>query len=363
MLKIKKNECLLIIDFGSQVTQLIARRLRELSVYCEIHPFQSVDIKLLKKISPKAIVFSGGPSSVLSKNSPKISKKIYTLNVPILGICYGQQIMMLDLGGEIKSIENTSEFGRAFIEPKNKSALFDGWFKSGAEQVWMSHGDHVSKMASGFKVLAVSKSAPFAGVGDIKRNFYGVQFHPEVYHTPKGKDLFENFLKISGFKRNWTMNSFYQESILKIRKKVGNHKVICALSGGVDSSVTAVLLHKAIGKNLKCIFVNHGLLRKNEHYEVLKMFKESSFVLKPPELIGARKQEVNVSNTVVSPQLQGEQDLSVSNKCPEMPSENYETDALTYKETNRNNGLCFVIDNQHNCDKLDKANKYFQQFF
>jgi len=275
MLKIKKNECLLIIDFGSQVTQLIARRFRELSVYCEIHPFQSVDIKLLKKISPKAIVFSGGPSSVLSKNSPKISKKIYTLNVPILGICYGQQIMMLDLGGEIKSIENTSEFGRAFIEPKNKSALFNGWFKSGAEQVWMSHGDHVSKMASGFKVLAVSKSAPFAGVGDIKRNFYGVQFHPEVYHTPKGKDLFENFLKISGFKRNWTMNSFYQESILKIRKKVGNHKVICALSGGVDSSVTAVLLHKAIGKNLKCIFVNHGLLRKNEHYEVLKMFKES----------------------------------------------------------------------------------------
>ena len=274
-LKNNINECLLVIDFGSQVTQLIARRLRELSVYSKIYPFQNINQKLLKELSPKAIIFSGGPRSVLDRNSPKVSKIIYKLGIPILGICYGQQLLMFQLGGKINSKEKKSEFGRAFIEQKRKSKFLDGWFEKDLEEVWMSHGDHVSEMAPDFKVLATSKNAPFAMVADEKRNFYGVQFHPEVHHTPKGKVLFDNFLKISGFKRDWTMQSFYEDEIKKIRKKIGNNKVICALSGGVDSSVTAILLHKAIGNNLTCIFVNHGLLRKNEHSEVLKMFRDN----------------------------------------------------------------------------------------
>ncbi len=269
------NECLLVIDFGSQVTQLIARRLRELNVYSKIYPFQNINEKLLKELLPKAIIFSGGPRSVLDRNSPKVSKIIYKLGVPILGICYGQQLLMFQLGGKINSKEKKSEFGRAYIEQKRKSKLLDGWFDKNLEEVWMSHGDHVSKMAMNFKVLATSKNAPFAVVADEKKNFYGVQFHPEVHHTPKGKILLDNFLKISGFRRDWTMQSFYQDAINQIRKKIGNNKVICALSGGVDSSVTAILLHKAIGNNLTCIFVNNGLLRKNEHSEVLKMFREN----------------------------------------------------------------------------------------
>ena len=274
---LKKNirECLLVIDFGSQVTQLIARRLRELNVFSKIYPFQNINQKLLKELSPKAIIFSGGPRSVIDKNSPKVSKIIYKLGIPILGICYGQQLLMFQLGGKINSKEKKAEFGRAYIEKKRKSKFLDGWFENDLEEVWMSHGDHVSEVGPDFKVLATSKNAPFAAVADEKRNFYGVQFHPEVHHTPKGKVLFDNFLKISGFKRDWTMQSFYEDTIKNIRKKLGNNKVICALSGGVDSSVTAILLHKAIGNNLTCIFVNHGLLRKNEHSEVLKMFRDN----------------------------------------------------------------------------------------
>ena len=275
ILKNNINECLLVIDFGSQVTQLIARRLRELNVYSEIYPFQNINQKLLKQLSPKAIIFSGGPRSVLDRNSPKVSKTIYKLGIPILGICYGQQLLMFQLGGKINSKEKKSEFGRAFIEQKRKSKFLDGWFEKDLEEVWMSHGDHVSEMAPDFKVLATSKNAPFAMVADEKRKFYGVQFHPEVHHTPKGKVLFDNFLKISGFKYDWTMKSFYEDTIKNIKKKIGNNKVICALSGGVDSSVTAILLHKAIGNNLTCIFVNHGFLRKNEEKEVLKMFKNN----------------------------------------------------------------------------------------
>ena len=260
-LKNNINECLLVIDFGSQVTQLIARRLRELNVYSKIYPFQNINQKLLKELSPKAIIFSGGPRSVLDRNSPKVSKIIYKLGIPILGICYGQQLLMFQLGGKINSKERKSEFGRAFIEQKRKSIFLDGWFEKDLEEVWMSHGDHVSEMAPDFKVLATSKNAPFAIVADEKRNFYGVQFHPEVHHTPKGKVLFDNFLKISGFKRDWTMQSFYEDEIKNIRKKIGNNKVICALSGGVDSSVTAILLHKAIG--MKYAF-------NNEFKKVLK---------------------------------------------------------------------------------------------
>ena len=204
-LKNNINECLLVIDFGSQVTQLIARRLRELSVYSKIYPFQNINQKLLKELSPKAIIFSGGPRSVLDRNSPKVSKFIYKLGIPILGICYGQQLLMFQLGGKINSKEKKSEFGRAFIVQKRKSKFLDGLFKKDLEEVWMSHGDHVSEMAPNFKVLATSKNAPFAVVADEKRNFYGVQFHPEVHHTPKGKVLFENLdTKIKSVEKNLT---------------------------------------------------------------------------------------------------------------------------------------------------------------
>jgi len=265
---------LLIIDFGSQVTQLIARRLRELNVYCEIHPFQVVTKISLRKISPKAIILSGGPASVIDQNSPRPPKEIFELNVPILGICYGQQVMMDMLGGEVKRGIGTSEFGKAYISSsQDNSSILKDWEK--VEQVWMSHGDHVSKIAPGFSVLGTSPNAPFAIVGDQIRNFFGVQFHPEVHHTPKGGKLLDNFTKLAGFKGDWTMEAFREKALNQIRTAVGKKKVICGLSGGVDSSVTAILLHEAIGDQLTCVFVDNGLLRKNEATEVIKMFKDN----------------------------------------------------------------------------------------
>ena len=265
---------LLIIDFGSQVTQLIARRLRELNVYCEIYPFQVVTKISLRKISPKAIILSGGPASVIDQNSPRPPKEIFELNVPILGICYGQQVMMDMLGGEVRRGIGTSEFGKAYISSsQDNSSILKDWEK--VEQVWMSHGDHVSKIAPGFSVLGTSPNAPFAIVGDQIRNFFGVQFHPEVHHTPNGGKLLDNFTKLAGFKGDWTMEAFREKALNQIRTTVGKKKVICGLSGGVDSSVTAILLHEAIGDQLTCVFVDNGLLRKNEAAEVIKMFKDN----------------------------------------------------------------------------------------
>jgi GMP synthase (glutamine-hydrolysing) len=273
------HETLLIIDFGSQVTQLIARRLRELNVYCEIHPYQNVTDTFLAELAPKAIIFSGGPDSVMRDGSPRPPQSAYTLGVPILGICYGQQVMMHDLGGKVEAGENaTAEFGRAWVTPTNTSGAFiNGWFKdgSGREQVWMSHGDHVSEIAPGFEVLGTSPGAPFAMTADLSRNFFAVQFHPEVHHTPNGKTLYENFVKLAGFSGDWTMGAYREEMIRLIREQVGDKQVICALSGGVDSSVTGLLLHEAIGDQLTCVFVDHGLLRLNEAEEVTKMFREN----------------------------------------------------------------------------------------
>ena len=273
------HETLLIIDFGSQVTQLIARRLRELNVYCEIHPYQNVTDTFLAELAPKAIIFSGGPDSVMRDGSPRPPQSAYTLGVPILGICYGQQVMMHDLGGKVEAGENaTAEFGRAWVTPTNTSGAFiNGWFKdgSGREQVWMSHGDHVSEIAPGFEVLGTSPGAPFAMTADLSRNFFAVQFHPEVHHTPNGKTLYENFVKLAGFSGDWTMGAYREEMIRLIREQVGDKQVICALSGGVDSSVTGLLLHEAIGDQLTCVFVDHGLLRLNEAEEVTKMFSEN----------------------------------------------------------------------------------------
>ena len=269
-----QHQRLLIIDFGSQVTQLIARRLRELSVYCEIHPFNHVTDAFLAEFAPRAIILSGGPDSVTREGSPRPPASTFTLGVPVLGICYGQQVMMQELGGLVVSGEGTSEFGRARVTPAAPLPLLDGWFTDGPEQVWMSHGDHVSRLAPGFEVYGTSPGAPFAITADAARQFYAVQFHPEVHHTPGGPRLLENFVRAAGFSGDWTMAAFKDEAIARIRAQVGDRKVICGLSGGVDSSVAAVLIHEAIGDQLTCVFVDHGLLRLNEADEVVTMFRD-----------------------------------------------------------------------------------------
>jgi GMP synthase (glutamine-hydrolysing) len=273
------HDRLLIIDFGSQVTQLIARRLRELNVYCEIHPYQKVTDAFLKGFAPKAIIFSGGPDSVTREGSPRPPKSAYTMGVPLLGICYGQQAMMQDLGGLVEGGKitgggGTAEFGRAFVTPVGRLDLLEGWFATDREQVWMSHGDHVARLAPGFEVYGVSPNAPYAITADTARHFYAVQFHPEVHHTPNGARLYENFVRIAGFKGDWTMGAYRDEAIAKIRAQVGEGRVICGLSGGVDSSVAAVLIHEAIGDRLTCVFVDHGLMRQGEAEEVVTMFRD-----------------------------------------------------------------------------------------
>ena len=284
------HDRLLIIDFGSQVTQLIARRLRELSVYCEIHPYQSVTAESLAEFAPKAVIFSGGPDSVMRPGSPRPPSAVYELGVPILGICYGQQVMMHDLGGRVEAGEHaTAEFGRAYVTPSAEvTDLLEGWFDDGREQVWMSHGDHVAEIAPGFSVYGTSPGAPFAITADVSRNFYAVQFHPEVHHTPNGARLYENFVRMAGFKGDWTMGAYREEAIGRIRAQVGDAKVICALSGGVDSSVAAALIHEAIGDQLTCVFVDHGLLRLNEADEVVAMFRDHMNL----QVIHAEEQEL-----------------------------------------------------------------------
>jgi len=270
------HDRLLIIDFGSQVTQLIARRLRELRVYCEIHPYNRVDDAFLHAFAPRAVILSGGPASVYWEGAPMPPAAVFTLGVPVLGICYGQQVMMHCLGGKVEGGHGTAEFGKAFVTPAGSALpLLEGWFDTGAEQVWMSHGDHVSRLAPGFAVHGTSPNAPFAITADESRRFYAVQFHPEVHHTPKGAKLYENFVRLAGFTGDWTMGAYREQAIAKIRAQVGDGHVICGLSGGVDSSVAAVLIHQAIGDRLTCVFVDHGLLRLNEAEQVVRMFRDT----------------------------------------------------------------------------------------
>jgi len=285
------HDRLLIIDFGSQVTQLIARRLRELSVYCEIHPYQNVTDAFLTEFAPKAIIFSGGPDSVMREGSPRAPEAAFNMGVPILGICYGQQVMMHQLGGRVESGHGTAEFGRAYVTPKGSLNILDGWFAGGDEQVWMSHGDHVSEIAPGFEVYGTSPNAPYAITADTSRNFFAVQFHPEVHHTPNGPRLYENFIKLAGFQGDWTMGAYREHAIAAIRQQVGDKRVICGLSGGVDSSVAAVLIHEAIGDQLTCVFVDHGLLRQGEAEEVVTMFRDNYNIA----LIHADEQELFLS--------------------------------------------------------------------
>ena len=286
------HDLLLIIDFGSQVTKLIARRLRELKVYCEIHPYHNISEQFLRKLSPKAVILSGGPASVTEENSPRPPFLTFNLGVPILGICYGQQVMMKMLGGNVEQGKGTAEFGRSQVAQSSEEIDFlRGWFKDEQEEVWMSHDDHVSKIAPKFKVYGTSINAPFAIVADIDRHFYAVQFHPEVNNTPNGVKLFKNFVRLAGINQNWTMHSYRQKAIKMIRDQVGDKKVICGLSGGVDSSVTAVLIHEAIGDQLTCVFVDNGLLRKNEGADVVKMFRDHYKI----SLIHAKEQKTFLS--------------------------------------------------------------------
>jgi len=271
----KHHEHILIIDFGSQVTQLIARRVRESGVYCEIWPFNQTDMDRIKDFNPKGIILSGGPCSVLDEDAPKAPQEIFEAGLPIFGICYGQQTMVQQLGGKVEG-EKSREFGRAHVEVVAASEITQGVWEQGAkEQVWMSHGDHVAALPEGFDVIAKSDGAPYAFVADTKRRFYGVQFHPEVMHTLHGKDLLKNFThEVCGCSGDWTMQCFRAESIAKIREEVGDAKVICGLSGGVDSSVTAVLLHEAIGDQLTCIYVDTGMMRAGESEQVVSLFRE-----------------------------------------------------------------------------------------
>ncbi|MEO0551147.1 MAG: glutamine-hydrolyzing GMP synthase [Pseudomonadota bacterium] len=270
-----KHERALIIDFGSQVTQLIARRLRESGVYCEIHPFNKVDSAFLSAYDPQAVILSGGPASVTWEDSPRVPDAVFEIGVPVLGICYGQQVMMQQLGGRVES-GTSREFGRAFIEKVGDDPLLEGLFEGGeTEQVWMSHGDHVAEMAPGFEVIAKSAGAPVAAIVDRSRGFYATQFHVEVVHTTHGAKILRNFTHgIAGLKGDWTMAAYREEAIAKIRAQVGSGRVICGLSGGVDSSVAAVLIHEAIGEQLTCVYVDHGLMRLNESEEVVSLFRE-----------------------------------------------------------------------------------------
>ncbi|NHO32893.1 glutamine-hydrolyzing GMP synthase [Acetobacter fallax] len=264
---------ILILDFGSQVTQLIARRVRESGVYCEIWPF-TADPERIRTFAPRGIILSGGPASVHDEGAPRIPDVIFALNIPVLGICYGEQAMCNQLGGKVEGSDHR-EFGRAFVDVTEDCALFRGaWARGAREQVWMSHGDRVTQLPPGFRAVATSEGAPFAVIADEGRRLYGVQFHPEVVHTPHGAALLRNFThNVAGCTGTWTMARFRDVEIDKIRQQVGQKKVICGLSGGVDSSVAAVLIHEAIGNQLTCIFVDHGMLRAGEAEEVVSTFR------------------------------------------------------------------------------------------
>jgi GMP synthase (glutamine-hydrolysing) len=271
------HDHILILDFGSQVTQLIARRVRESGVYCEIWPFNDAPEERIKAYAPKGIILSGGPCSVTEEDSPRAPQLVFEMGVPVFGICYGQQTMVEQLGGKVETGEHHGggEFGRAYVDVVAHNDLLDGVWDEGAhEQVWMSHGDRVTALPEGFEVVGKSEGAPYAVIAHEEKKFYAVQFHPEVVHTPHGADLLKNFThNVCGCSGDWTMDAFKDEAIKKIREQVGEGKVICGLSGGVDSSVTAVLLHEAIGDQLTCIYVDTGLMRANESEQVVNLFR------------------------------------------------------------------------------------------
>ncbi|MCW5695350.1 MAG: glutamine-hydrolyzing GMP synthase [Bauldia sp.] len=268
-------DTILIVDFGSQVTQLIARRVREAGVYSEVVPFHAAEAAL-ERTKPKALILSGGPASVAESGTPRAALAFFAAGIPVLGICYGEQAMVEALGGVVESGHHR-EFGRAFLDIADDSALFAGlWDKGTRHQVWMSHGDRVTRLPPGFRVIGTSGGAPFAAIADESRRLYGVQFHPEVVHTPDGAKLLANFVhNVAGLRGDWTMAAFRQSAVAAIRAQVGTRRVVCGLSGGVDSAVAAVLIHEAIGDQLTCILVDHGLMRQDEAREVVELFRGS----------------------------------------------------------------------------------------
>lgn len=270
---VEQPESILIVDFGSQVTQLIARRVREAGVYSEIAPFTTA-AEAFERMQPKGVILSGSPASVLDDGSPRVPQAIFDSGLPVLGICYGQQVMMHQLGGAVQA-GDSGEFGRAFIEIAEPCALFDGmWGQGERHQVWMSHGDKVTALAQGFRPVASSPGAPYAVIADDDRRYYAMQFHPEVVHTPDGGRLLANFVRhVCGCAGDWSMAEFRAAKIAEIRAQVGNGRVICGLSGGVDSAVAAVLIHEAIGEQLTCVFVDHGLMRSGEADQVVGLFR------------------------------------------------------------------------------------------
>ncbi|MCP5372660.1 MAG: glutamine-hydrolyzing GMP synthase [Hyphomicrobiales bacterium] len=266
---------ILIIDFGSQVTQLIARRVRESGVYSEIHPFNQVTAETLRAYDPKGVILSGGPASVVDMGTPRAPDALFDMEIPVLGICYGQMTLVEQLGGQVESSDHR-EFGRAYVDVLEDCDLFHGvWEAGGREQVWMSHGDRVIGLPDGFRRVGQSEGAPFAVIADDARHYYGLMFHPEVVHTPHGARLLRNFThRVCGCGGDWTMAAFRETEIAKVRGQVGDGRVICGLSGGVDSSVVAVLLHEAIGDQLTCVFVDTGLMRMGEAEEVVTLFRD-----------------------------------------------------------------------------------------
>ena len=270
-----RHDHVLILDFGSQVTQLIARRVRESGVYCEVWPFHHAPEERIRAFAPRGIILSGGPASVTEGESPRAPDVVFTLGVPVMGICYGQQTLAAQLGGLVEPSDHR-EFGRAFVDITGECAITRGvWAKGAREQVWMSHGDRITALPPGFRSVASSEGAPFAVIADDARQFYGTMFHPEVVHTPHGAALLKNFTHdVCGCAGDWTMAGFRQEAVARIRALVGQGRVVCGLSGGVDSSVAAVLIHEAIGDQLTCIYVDHGLMRANESEQVVSTFRD-----------------------------------------------------------------------------------------
>jgi GMP synthase (glutamine-hydrolysing) len=291
---------ILILDFGSQYTQLIARRVRECQIYSEIHPYDT-PINRLKSISPKGIILSGGPASVYEKSAPICDPAVFRMNIPILGICYGMQLIAHLLGGEVTHSEKR-EYGKAKLTLNSEGKLSKGLGKLGGQlSVWMSHGDHVKTLPPGFRAIAYSKNTHFAAIENSQKRIYGLQFHPEVVHTQRGLDLIRNFLfPICGCSNLWTMESFLDQTSHDLKKRIGKGKVICALSGGVDSTVVAFLLHRAIGDRLQCIFVNNGLLRKNEASQVVNLFR-SHFKI-PLTYINAENSFLKKLDGVIDPE-------------------------------------------------------------
>jgi GMP synthase (glutamine-hydrolysing) len=294
------KDLVLILDFGSQTTQLIARRVREHKVYCEIHPC-TLSFDAIREKKPRAIILSGGPSSVYEKGAPHVDRRIFELGVPVLGICYGMQLLAHLLGGKVDPADKR-EFGLAQLRVEQNEGIFHRFAKHEPLDVWMSHGDHVVSLPSGFRAIGVSGNAPFAAVGNAERKIYGVQFHPEVVHTPRGSDVIASFLfEVAGLSPTWTPGSFTEDAIRHVRETVKDgERAICGLSGGVDSSVAAVLCHKAIGDRLTCIFVDNGVLREGEFEQVVSTFRETFHLNLVP--VDARERFLSALKGVTDPE-------------------------------------------------------------